>query len=628
MRKILICSLILSSAALAHWQPPGNKTASPQPVPWPGRIPAADSRGYDVLDYDLELEFTQLPPAPGEIAGRCTITFDLLDPPPAALRLDLTSALTVSSVLRDGAPAPFTHEGDSLTVALDGPAGTVTVDYSGRPPRHGPMWSGLMMRQHGDEQPAVGNVSQPYSSHSWFPCKDHPADKATLSFSVTVPDTLTVVATGRLLATVPLDGNRLTWRWRTDHQVATYLVGVAASDYESWYEDCDGVPLGFHVFAEDREAIADAFTPTCEMMRWLGELAGPYPFADEKYHQAQIPWGGAMENQTVSVMGTASMYLPTRSARLVVVHELSHHWFGDALTPSLWRDLWLNEGLARYVECLWLEHDEGPEAYLEYLHLLRPDDLFVGDGLLGDPDPVLPNLLVYDKGAWVIHMLRRYLGDTVFFEALAQHGEQRGQVDLDSFASAWTASTGRDVDAFLAPWLDTEDLPELGVRWRGRLVEVVQQSGADFRLSVPLRVHAGMEVVDLDVRLEGPVSGVEVSTSASIDSVSIDPEGQLLLRTTTTPAPRLLAVQPRPNPARDVVRLGFTLAAVDVVTARVYDLRGRLVRQVDLGVLPEGDGIWEWDADDDGGRRVAAGVYWLELRTPSDRTVRKITLVH
>jgi len=102
----------------------------------------------------------------------------------------------------------------------------------------------------------------------------------------------------------------------------------------------------------------------------------------------------------------------------------------------------------------------------------------------------------------------------------------------------------------------------------------------------------------------------------------------LLRRTTTTPAPRLLAVQPRPNPARDVVRLGFTLAAVDVVTARVYDLRGRLVRQVDLGVLPEGDGIWEWDADDDGGRRVAAGVYWLELRTPSDRTVRKITLVH
>lgn len=624
MRNVLVY-LLLATAAVAH--PPLEKPVHPALQTWPGRIPASDPRGYDVLDYDLDLELIQLPPAPGEIAGECTISFQLDSSPPPTLRLDLTSSLTVSSVLLDGEPTLYTHVGDTLEVPLDGPATSITVAYAGRPPRHGTLWSGFMMRRHGDDQPTVGNVSQPYSSHSWYPCKDHPSDRATFSLSVTAPDTLTVIATGRLLGTDPLDDGRLTWHWRTDHQVATYLVGLMASDYESWYEDCDGVPLGFHTYAEDREAVAPALAPTCEMMRWLSDLAGPYPFADEKYDQAQFPWGGAMENQTISLMGTPTLYLPVRSAQLVVVHELSHHWFGDAVTPARWSEIWLNEGFARYTECLWLEQTEGQSAYLAYLDQLRPDDLFVGDGLLADPDPVLPNLLVYDKGAWVLHMLRRYLGDVAFFSALRAHGDQRGLIDREVFTDLWSQVTGRDIGAFLAPWLDTEDVPELGVRWRDRLVEVVQAPGDDFHLAVPVRVYAGAEVADLELVLEGPLARAEAPVAAAIDSVVIDPDGWLLHRTASTPAPRVLAAQPRPNPARDVVRLAYELAATDRVQVRVYDLRGRLVRTLDLGVRPAGEQFWEWDGHDDARRRVAAGVYWLELSTIDDRTVRKVTLV-
>jgi len=630
---IRICCIILCLAcapALGRWLPPDHKVAAPGAA-WPGRVPAADPRGFDVIDYDLAIEFTQLPPEPGEIAGRAVIRLALLDPPPAELRLDLVNQLAIDRVLRDGEEVPHVHVGDSIRVPLLAPvAGAIhdiSIEYAGRPPRHGPMYAGLLMRQHGDAQPSVGNVSQPFSSHSWFPCKDHPADRATLSLEVIAPDTLTVVAPGRLLGTAALPNQRMSWRWRTDHPVATYLVGVVVSDFASWHEDCGGVPLDFHAFPEHQEAAALAYAPTCEMMDWLGELVGPYPYADEKYAQAQFVWGGAMENQTVSTMGTSSLLLPVRSARLVVVHELAHHWFGNNLTPRRWEDIWLNEGFARYIEVLWLEHSEDRAASLAYLDRLRRDDLFVGDGLLGDPDPIL-NILVYDKGAWVLHMLRGYLGDAAFFAALKTYGSQAGHTDRAGFIDVWTRATGRDIDRFLAPWLDTEEVPELAARWRGDWVEVVQeQAGSEFRLGVPVRVFAGDEVRDATITLNARVAGVQVRTAAPIDSVLVDPDGLLLRRTSSTPQPRLRALQPRPNPASDQISLAYELAAADHVTGRVYDARGRLIRTSDLGLQPAATNTWAWDGKDQEGRRVASGVYWLELRTLDDRTVRKATLI-
>ena len=637
--------VLLAGLASASWQPPAHKTAPAAPS-WVGRIPATDDRGVDVLSYALDLDLTRLPPDGRELAGEATVTVRLLDPPPAAVRLDLVDALAVATVLCDGQAVPHTHAGDSLLVPLATPTAgdtvAVTVAYAGRPPRHGPLFAGFLMREHGDGQPTVGNVNQPYSSHSWFPCKDHPSDKATLTLTVTAPDTLTVVATGRLESTAAAGPGRRAWHWRSDHPVAPYLVGIAASDFTSWQEDCGGVPLEFHAWPEHLARVREAYAPTCAMMQWLSDLAGPYPFADEKYAQAQFSWGGAMENQTASVMGVATLLLPPRDAQLVVVHELAHQWFGNSLTPARWRDLWLNEGFARYVECLWLEHSEGPAAYRKHLALLRRDDLFAGDGLLGDPDPVLPNALPYDKGAWVLHMLRGYLGDDAFFAALREYATHPdlayGHVDRDAFAAVWSQASGRDIAAFLRPWLTTEALPVLAGRWRdlggGRwLIEVLQQqTDAEFRLAVPVRVltPAGAELVT--VRLEGPLGRAEVRLPGPVEGLVIDPDRTLLRRTASTPAPRVLAAQPRPNPARDVTRLAFRLAADDRVGAAVYDARGRLVRRVDLG-LRRATGeqgaphVWIWNGRDATGRRVAAGVYWLELTTPDDRTVRKVTLI-
>ncbi len=624
-------------------------------IDWPGRIPAPDHRGYDVLSYDLDLTIRV---AERELSGTAAITLRLLDPPPPALRLDLVDDMAATGVTWDDAPAAFVQAGDSLLVTPSAPpaAGdtvTVAVTYAGEPPRHGLFWSGLMYRTHGtitpddptDDGPIVANVSEPYSSHSWFPCKDHPADKATLRLAATVPDTLTAVSNGVLVQTSsPAPG----WRrfaWATDQPIATYLVGLAVSDYLSWEETCGDVPLQYHVYPSDVDSAAVAFAPTCDMLDFLRDLAGPYPFPGEKYAQCEISWIGAMENQTATVISQAAV-LGGERAHLVVVHELAHQWFGDSLTPRDWRDIWLNEGFARYCEGLWLEHTRGREEFLHYMYLVGPGrdpDLFAGWGTLAAPNPDdLLDLLVYNKGAWVLHILRGQIGDDAFFRCLRDYANApdlvRGNTTTADFLAIASAAAGEDVAPILAPWLETDATPAIGLAFTrhtlsGHDIRVVLEQHGDvfFPLTVPVRVFAGGVATDHRIRAHQRRVEVTLPSVAAVDSVVVDPEGWLLWR--EAPQEPLAATgfdvgPPRPNPACGAVALSFRLGAAAPVAASVYDARGRRLGRWSLGeYAPDTIHTWMWDGHDGEGRRAAAGAYWVKLETPGGEKTRRVLLL-
>ncbi|MFN2371576.1 MAG: hypothetical protein ABR506_10575, partial [Candidatus Krumholzibacteriia bacterium] len=275
MARLLV--LLVLAAALGAGAEAGNV-----PIPSPPHAPAlqpgdtrrrgdeppppGDDRGCDILSYDLEM---RLDPATGAVTGQATIGFAALAGGLDTLRLDLVDALTVTGIARAGAAIAFDHRGEALRIVLAPPpvAGrpdTVRVAWQGRPPRHGPFSAGLMFRSHdagtpgdpADDVPVVANVSQPWSAHSWWPCKDLPGDKAQLSLAVTVPDTLVVMANGSLLGSAPADPGWRRWAWREAYPIAPYLVSVAVSDYVGWDEDCrppvgGPVPLEFRVFPQD-----------------------------------------------------------------------------------------------------------------------------------------------------------------------------------------------------------------------------------------------------------------------------------------------------------------------------------------------------------------------------------------
>ena len=631
--------------------------------------PPADDRGYDVLNYDLDI---RLDPADRTITGTVAIQVQSLRDDMAGLRLDLVEELQVDRVLVAGQPALFSHEGDSLLVdftpalSLD-QSMWLDVDWHGVPPRHGPFSAGLMFRRHdagtpddpSDDVPAIASVSEPWSAHSWWPCKDHPADKALVSLAVTVPENLPAVSNGRLLAIDEVEPGWLRFSWQEDYPIATYLVSVAVSDYVSWHEDClpgsgPQVELAYDVFPHKLDDAAHDFAPTCEMIQFMTGLAGPYPFSGEKYAQVMINWGGAMEHQTATSIG-AFMVTGDGYFETVIIHELAHQWFGDSLTPDRWADIWLNEGFARYCEALWIEHSRGPEAFGDFMHLIGPgihEDLFVGEGLLSDPDPIFPNLLIYDKGAWVLHMLRQLIGEEAFFSFMASYATDPqlalNNVTTDQMIHRAEEAAGRDLGEFFTPWLETDQVPVLSAQTTTRVAEdgspaqveltLTQQQDPLFEFAMPVAIYSLGDRIDeqIIVSRRRQVWRWKVA-GAKIDSLLLDPTGQALFRLATTQGPGLSVLGPWPNPVRPQGAVfTLSLAKEERVNAALYSIRGKRLGSWDLGQLSAtgtddltvlSPHTWSWHPVDPQGRALASGVYWLEFRAGTHRSVRKLAVL-
>jgi aminopeptidase N len=657
--------------SIAHTFPEPSPAKCRLPVEWLSDKdfppPPAGDRGYDVLSYDLDI---QLFPTERNITGTVAIGLSALAAGLQQVRLDLVDDLTCDGVTRRGIDAVFTHEGDSLVVTFDPPlsaaaAETLTIHWHGRPPPHGAFRTGLMFRVNengtpgdpSDDMPTVANQSEPWSSHAWWPCKDHPSDKALVSMTVTVPEPLVAVSNGILLQEdVPGPGLRR-FAWREAYPIATYLVSVAATNFASWSQDChptggDPVRLDFHVFPHDLEDAEIDLAPTCDMMELMVRLAGPYPFPGEKYAQVEFKWLGSMEHQTATSLSQI-IFTGDRYYELVVIHELAHQWFGDSLTPALWSDIWLNEGFARYCEALWIEQAYGVTAYQEYMREIginRHPDLFADQGILLDPDPILPNTLIYDKGAWVLHMLRMLIGDEAFFSFLADYAMDPnlvlGSVTLADMIGHAEAAAGRDLSSFFEPWVATSAVPlvsqNLSIWNAGQRNETVrlnftQHQSPLFEMAVPVVIHTACGTREELVILSKAAEVFTWKVDCPVDSVSLDPEGMVLMRSPWAPPPVLQAVGPWPNPVPATgAEFRLFLTSDREITAKLYDIRGRIVESTGMGLLaatgPQSDPeaephVWTWPPTE-GAASLSSGVYWVEFTGSGARAVRKITFIH
>lgn len=626
--------------------------------------PPAVSRGYDVLTYDLDV---RLDPAARSIAGQVVI--GLASVAPAGLttvQLDLVPELTVSEVSDAIGPLTYSHTASSLEVTLRQslPAGVdteLTITWQGQPPRHGITRTGLMYRTHdsgtpadpSDDMPIVANKSQTWSAHSWWPCKDHPHDKALVRLNVTVPDNLSAVSNGSLIGiTTPETG----WRqydWHETYPIPTYLVSVAVSNYVSWSEDCQpqvgpDVRLDYHVFPTDEAKARVDLAPTCDMMDFMTGLAGPWPFAGEKYAQVEFKWFGAMEHTTATSLGQALLTGDSRFES-IYLHELAHQWFGDSLTPAVWADIWLNEGFARYTEALWAEHRQGQAAYDEFMFLIGPGShpaLFRGDGVLADPDPILPNTLVYDKGAWVLHMLRGLIGDDAFFDFLQSYARDarymHGSVTVAEMIAVAETAAGRSLQNFFDPWLNTDAVPiishltTLTVGGNAKLT-LRQNQTPIFEIPVPVVLHTTCADVRVTAALVSAEQTFQWDLDCEITAVSIAPEGLALMRNIGTPPPPLRVTGPAPNPSGpDGTQFIIILTNDAEVVVTVYNILGRKVFSENLGrltgsnpgELPIAPGHpWRWHPAQATGPALASGLYYVEFSGGGGRQVCQVTLI-
>ena len=604
-------------------------------------------RGYDVVSYELDL---RVDPDDESISGTVTLICRLVSAELDSLRLDLVSDLTVDRVMWDNLPQPFLHQDDKLVIPVPATArddAKVAITYGGHPPRHGELFMGLVFRNRGPSPTdqlgqVVFNISQPSSSHAWWPCKDHPADKALVRSSWTIPDTLQVVSNGLLLLDEPVEDSWHRVTWASVYPMPPYLVGVSIGEFveSAWpcATEAGSLPLTTHVYPENAADAEVFFAPTCDMLTFLESIAGPWPFPAERYGQMAIKWGGAMEHQTSTSFGS-SLISADGMFHNIIVHELAHQWFGDAMTPSEWSDIWLSEGFARYCEALWVESTEGHAAYLDFMDRIGPrrhPDLFANDRPLADPSPIL-TLVVYDKGAWLLHMLRAELGDMAFFGFLRDYATAADSdhvVSGDVIAAAGRAA-GRDMTSWFRPWLETSVVPRLawslhreyGADGPHDVLTLSQLQDGLFELRVPMQVVADGDTTLIHVDLREATAVVDLNRT--ITAILPDPLAPLLATFGEVAAPVLSLAPPFPNPSADGdVELRYTLRQDSPVSIMLHDARGRRLALWDLGSqsATADPRIWRWNGLDDRQRSLPSGVYWFVIEGAGERVVERITL--
>lgn len=411
--------------------------------------PHLGNTGFDVVAYDVTLTIDES--LERIVSATAVITADATDPLPR-FSLDFTG-LQVDAIAVNDTGARFERFADDVVITPFAPiaAGTrfeVEVTYHGTPETI-PVESIGFDAGWTRTPDGMYVWVEPEAARTWFPGSDHPSDKATFRLTATVPDGLTAVSNGELVAESTADG-WATFSWEMPDPIATYLVVLAVGDYRPIdHPAVDGVTRRDWIPA-DMVRVPSSLTRTDDMLTLFTSWFGPYPF-DSYGHVIVSGFPGAMETQTMTLMGRGAL------GEEVVAHELAHQWFGDSVSPASWRHIWLNEGFATFGEFLWLEHEYGVEVMEGYARQLY-------DGLISGPaspvsDPGIDDLFgvdVYWRGGLTLLALRYEVGDDTMRQILTTYHDRfrYGNASTADFIGVAEEVSGRSLRDLFAAWLD------------------------------------------------------------------------------------------------------------------------------------------------------------------------------
>jgi aminopeptidase N len=429
-------------------------------------FPLEGNGGYDALHYDLKLSYD---PATDRLGGVASITARALEDL-SSFDLDLQQ-LDVSAVSVNGRSAAFSRDGQELRITPHNRLNEhsrfhVSVRYGGVPETivGSPIVFGSPYGfLHTDDGNFVG--AEPNASSTWFPSNDHPSDKATYVFRITVPEGVTAVANGRLAWSRTRDG-KSTFVWSEDSPMATYLTTI---DTGQWVikngRTPGGVPETVAVdptlVAQNADAVDFFFNTSAEAVDVESTYFGPYPFsstgaiADNAAYDGR-PLGFSLETQTKPV------YSAVRSTT-TIAHELAHQWFGDSVSPQTWDNIWLNEGFASFAEYLWLEHNGTRTAHESFVrdYSRAPTSSFWQIIVANPQRDTMFASAVYRRGAMTLQALREKIGDDAFFNILKAWTAKYRHANATTaqFIALSEKVSRQDLGAFFQTWLYTAGKP-------------------------------------------------------------------------------------------------------------------------------------------------------------------------
>jgi len=533
---------LMSIVALSHLA----SRAAPAQEPRPYR-PA-----FDVLDYALTID---LPDTGATIRANAVLSVTRTGKTDT-LVLDLLD-LDVDRVSVDGRVVKFTRLPETIVIPLPRKGGKqykVSIDYGGS------VIDGLIVRRDSLGRWTYFGDNWPNRARHWIPSIDHPSDKATVTWRVRAPVGRTVVANGKLVSSRPIrDGvgrERVESVWRESRRIPVYLMVIAAAPLEQFdlgETDCGlaelqrCVPQAVYTAPEQRGFLPGPFARAGEIVQLFSNLVGPFPYEKLSHLQSSTRFGG-MENASAIFYSDAGFRRRSMTDE-VVAHETAHQWFGDAVTERDWPHLWLSEGFATYFAALWTRAARGDSAFRVQMAGIRDEVLTDTTSVTKRPviDTIETNLLAllnrnsYQKGGFVLHMLRGQVGERAFFDAL------RGYYARHRHATAVTDDLRIEVERashqklgwFFDQWLKKPGYPEVTATWAydvgtHEVVITLTQSGRFGAFQIPVTIavvdSAGMshQATAQMAATAGASQQLRVSLAASPVAVVLDPNVELL----------------------------------------------------------------------------------------------------
>ena len=422
----------------------------------------------DILHYAFEIALSD---TTNEIRGTASITILFKKDDIKKIRLDFINktaerkgkGMEIESIMLDSTMVSFTHKNDEVFILLPTPSSsgsrlTFVIRYHGVPAdglRIGPT-------KYGDR--SFFSENWPNTTRHWLPCVDHPYDKATSEFIVKAPNHYQVVSNGLLLEETNIDSaNRLT-HWKQSVPVSCWLFVLGVAEFAVQHVgEVYGKSIQTWVYPKDRNAgFYDFAQPTKHVVEFFSEYAGPYAY--EKVANISATSHGGME--TSSAIFYAENLVTgkrTETIRNVVIHELAHQWFGDAVTESTWDDVWLSEGFATFFTLLFIEHAYGYDEYIKgllnskktvYAYYAKDPNYSVIADRSAEDGPVT-NVITYQKGAWFLHMLRHLVGDENFQKGIRSYYSHfiNSNATTNDFLHEMEEASGKSLKAFFNQWL-------------------------------------------------------------------------------------------------------------------------------------------------------------------------------
>jgi aminopeptidase N len=497
------------------------------------------------LHYDVTIEFndqlSQIAHARTEIRG--LILKDNVE----AIDLDFGS-MEIDSVTIADHPAYFEwtpHE--LLTVSLarithTGDKFSIVINYHGRPK------DGLILANDRDGKPSATGDNWPNRVHQWIPSLDHPSAKATVSFTVAAPPRDVVVANGKLM-TMTRNGATSVWRFEETKPIPPYcMVVVVNQGAKLDAKEQLNTPLSYYVPERDRSYAPKGFSPAAPAVSFFSETIAPYPYEKLALIVGATRFGG-MENSSAIVFASTLFDLrgnekmskrfgiPERIEN-VVAHEIAHQWFGDSVTESTWADLWLSEGFATYFAGLFIERHDGEDAFRDYMRT-EAERYFVYEKHHSAPihDTETQDLMKllnannYQKGAWVLHMLRKRLGDEAFFRGLRlyYHAHLDANATSEDLRDALEKVSGQDLKEFFARWVYGSGHPvyQFSWEWNGKTKTVKLslkqlQMGPAFLDALPVEIKMANGRRAIVLKPEGMETQRDIKLDTAPLAVSLD----------------------------------------------------------------------------------------------------------